>query len=114
MLGRSLVSSTLAHVGIVVDVEDGLKFAYIDFSSQQKRPVFEFPSHTTESSNQPTCMYGGGAIMSRQKLSKNPGANSKCNLKTTTYTLVIQKNRVFRLRFSALSVGTGFILCVPF
>ena len=60
MPGRSLVSSTLAHVGIVVDVEDGLKFAYIDFSSQQKRPVFEFPSHTTESSNQPTCMYGGG------------------------------------------------------
>ena len=51
---------------IVVHVEDGLKFGCIDFSSQQQkkkegalhtdRPVFEFPNHTAEFPNQPTCM----------------------------------------------------------
>ena len=46
---------------IVVDVEGGLKFGCIDFSSQQKkkegalhtdRPVFEFPNHTAQFPNQ--------------------------------------------------------------
>ena len=44
---------------------DGLKFACIDFSLQQQkkegalhtdRPVFEFPNHTAEFPDQPTCM----------------------------------------------------------
>ena len=51
-----------AILTIVVDVEDGLKFACIDFSSQQQkrrkalyigtdRPVFEFPNCSAEFPN---------------------------------------------------------------